>query len=101
MRKATWNYIIDVIQLVLVVLLGISSYLLWVVFPRGYFAARNTWVIIHKWSGLALGVMVAIHLVAHWKWLWRMTRRLLRGRREPERQNPSKQSPADQIDHTP
>jgi hypothetical protein len=80
MRKATWHYIIDVIQLVLAVLLGISSFLLWVIFPRGYFAARNTWVFIHKWSGLALGIMVVIHLVVHWKWLWQMTRRYLRGK---------------------
>lgn len=79
MRKATRHYIIDIIQLALAALLGISSFLLWVIFPRGYFAARDFWVTVHKWSGLALSIMVVIHLAVHWKWLWRMTRRYLQG----------------------
>lgn len=86
MRKATRHYLIDVTLIVLTLILWISSFLLWVVFPRGYFAAREIWVTVHKWSGLALSIMVVIHLVVHWKWLWQMTRRYLRRQSDVKRQ---------------
>jgi hypothetical protein len=77
MREPTRNYIIDVGMLIVALLLAISALLLWVVFPRGYFPARVLWVEIHKWSGLALTVLVMLHLVLHWPWLWTMTRQYL------------------------
>ena len=77
MHKATWHYWLDLSMGLVAVLLAISSFLLWVVFPRGYSAARTAWVLIHKWSGLALGVLVLLHVVLHWQWLARMTRREL------------------------
>jgi len=59
----------------LAVLLAVSSFLLWVVFPRGYYGARTVWVLIHKWGGFAVGVAALAHLILHWRWLVRMTRR--------------------------
>jgi hypothetical protein len=38
---------------------------------------RVFWVDLHKWGGLALGIGVLIHVLLHWKWMVRMTRRLL------------------------
>jgi hypothetical protein len=32
---------------------------------------------VHKWGGLALGVGVLLHVLLHWKWLVRKTRRYL------------------------
>jgi membrane protein implicated in regulation of membrane protease activity len=74
-RKTTRNYWLVVAQALLALLLGVSSLLLWVVFPRGYFPGRILWVNIHKWSGLALGVLVFFHAVLHWRWLIRTTQR--------------------------
>jgi len=78
MRKATRNYWLDVVMGVLALVLAVSSFLLWVVFPRGYYAARAAWVAIHKWGGLALGIAVLVHVGFHWRWLKEMTRRHLR-----------------------
>jgi hypothetical protein len=81
MRKATRNYWLDVVMGLLALVLAVSSFLLWVVFPRGYFAARAVWVAIHKWGGLALGIAVLVHVAFHWRWLKRTTRRYLGGLR--------------------
>jgi len=77
MRKATRSYWLDVVMGLLALVVAVSSFLLWVVFPRGYFAARTVWVAIHKWVGLALGGAVLVHVAFHWRWLKRMTRRYL------------------------
>ena len=77
MTKALWHYLLDVVMGILSLLTALSSFLLWVVFPRGFHAARMLWIEIHKWGGLALGVVVLVHVALHWKWLIRMTRRLL------------------------
>jgi len=75
MKKSTRNYLLDVVMGVLALIVAVSSLLLWVVFPRGFYPARTAWVFIHKWIGLALGVAVLVHVAFHWKWLVRMTRR--------------------------
>lgn len=77
MRKAMRNYWLDVVMGLLGAVLSLSSLLLWVIFPRGYYPSRVLWVAIHKWVGLALEIVVAFHLALHWGWLKRMTRRHL------------------------
>jgi len=62
----------------LAALLAISSVLLWVVFPRGFFPERAVWVEIHKWGGLALSATVVVHVAVHFRWLARTTRSYLR-----------------------
>ena len=54
----------------------LAGVLLWVVLPRGYHAARALWVEIQKWGGLAVTVIALTHVLLHWRWLLRMTRRL-------------------------
>ena len=78
MTKATWHYVLDVTLGLLSLSLTASAAFLWLVFPRGYYGVRLFWVNIHKWGGLALGIGVLIHVLLHWKWLVRMTRRSLR-----------------------
>ena len=75
MKKSTRNYWLDVVMGILALIVAVSSLLLWVVFPRGFYPARTAWVFIHKWVGLALGVAALLHVAFHWKWLVRMTRR--------------------------
>ena len=72
--KAKRHYWIDVLMGLLALVLSLSSILLWVVLPQGFFAARLLWIQIHKWVGLALGILVLVHLALHWRWLLRMTR---------------------------
>jgi hypothetical protein len=75
MRKATLSFLLSLGQALLALLVGLSSFMLWLVFPRGYFPSRHLWVGIHKWSGLALGLLVLLHVVLHRGWLVRMGRR--------------------------
>jgi len=37
-----------------------------------------TGVAIHEWLGIALGLVLVVHLTVHWDWVLRTTRRLLR-----------------------
>jgi cytochrome b subunit of formate dehydrogenase len=76
-RRAVRNYVVDVLLLVLSVLLVVSSALLWLVFPRGFYPQREAWLVVHKYAGLALTVLVLVHLVLHGGWLVRMTQRVL------------------------
>jgi hypothetical protein len=75
MDKATRNYWLDILMGLLALVLGGSSFLLWVIFPHGYYPSRLLWLTLHKWVGLALGVSVLVHLAFQWKLLVRMTRR--------------------------
>jgi hypothetical protein len=74
-RKATWHYWLDLAMGLLALLLALSAFMLWIVFPRGFFAARAVWVLIHKWSGLGVSVAALAHVALHWPWLVRMTER--------------------------
>ncbi len=71
------RYWLAVTLAIVAVLLAVSVFLLWVVFPRGYFPSRVVWVQVHKWGGLALAVGVLLHIALHWKWLLQMTRRYI------------------------
>lgn len=33
--------------------------------------SRHDWGDLHMWLGYAVCVMVVLHLVLHWRWLWR------------------------------
>jgi hypothetical protein len=37
---------------------------------------RHTWEDLHTWSGIAMLVVVAVHIPLHWKWIVNMTRRM-------------------------
>jgi len=45
---------------------------------------------VHDWSGLAMGGLVLLHVVFHWKWIVCQTKRLFGGRnsRKPSRTCP-------------
>ncbi len=79
--RAATLFIIAVVMLVLGIVLVVSSFLLWVVFPLGFYPSRLLWIEIHKWSGLALTIVVLVHVLLHWKWLWAMTKKYLAGKR--------------------
>lgn len=39
---------------------------------------RHTWDDLHTWSGVAMVMIVVIHLSLHWHWVVNMTRRMLK-----------------------
>ena len=93
MRKAPMFYWLTVTMGLLSILLAVSSLLLWVVFPRGFYPVRTLWVEIHQWGGLVLGIAALVHVAMHWSWLTRMTKRYLRLQR-PQRLQPPQRRPA-------
>ena len=38
--------------------------------------ARTTWDLVHTWAGVTLISAVVIHLVIHWKWVTKVTRKM-------------------------
>ena len=77
MKRAKLNYFIFIAQVLVILFLIVSAFLLWFAFPRGYFMTRELWVDIHKWSGVALAILVLIHVTLNWNWVVYMTKRYL------------------------
>jgi cytochrome b subunit of formate dehydrogenase len=89
-----WNLILNSLVAVSFILTALSGvYFLFV--PSGRWAAdpgllfsRTTWDLIHTWAGVTLTAAALIHLVIHWKWVTKVTRKMaqqwLPGRRFPQ-----------------
>ena len=68
----------------------VSGFVLWFILPRGggyrggswsiaeasFLWSRDTWIALHDWVGVALVVVVVLHLILHWRWIVFMTKRL-------------------------
>ena len=93
MRKTTQNYIIDVIFGLLLLLQGVTGFVLWFVLPGGYryrggaglsgggsafLFPRQDWLDIHRWLAVALLVLLALHIAIHWQWIISMTKSYFR-----------------------
>ncbi len=88
MRKATRNYLLAFIMAVFALFQGITGFILWVVLPRGYMGGRgadstfiwprDSWIVLHDWTAVALVVIVLVHVILHWGWIVRMTRSYFR-----------------------
>jgi hypothetical protein len=37
---------------------------------------RSAWIDIHDWAGVALLVIIALHVVLHWRWIVQVTKRV-------------------------
>lgn len=101
---ALYRKITNVLLDILLVLSGFaslaSSYIIWFVLPHGMGFHRSvthcvgggtgptgnpgsflgyhryTWIEIHNWTSVALGVVVLVHLALHWSWIVATTRRI-------------------------
>jgi uncharacterized membrane protein YphA (DoxX/SURF4 family) len=77
MNKATRLYIVDALLAVSFLLAGVTG----IMKMPGWFNFANSWNLplmrIHDWSGIAMAVLVGIHLAMHWKWIVAMTKRLI------------------------
>jgi len=73
---------------------AVSGLVLWKVLPGGdgggrfgngagegsFGWDRHTWLDIHDWSGVALVVIILVHVYLHRKWLWHQMTTLVRRR---------------------
>jgi uncharacterized iron-regulated membrane protein len=94
--KPRTNLAIDMLIFVLFIVVMVSGLVMWLVLGGGYqgghnpaatstflLLARNTWKDLHIWAGLAMGGMVALHLVLHLKWITCTVERLFKPARKP------------------
>jgi len=80
--RGRWNLILNSVVAISFILTAISGvYFLFV--PGGRWTAdpmflftRTTWDLIHTWAGVSLIAAVVIHLVIHWKWVTKVTRKM-------------------------
>lgn len=42
---------------------------------------KQNWVDVHNWSGIILIIVVAIHLILHWKWIVSITKSFIKKER--------------------
>lgn len=93
--RAHVNYWIFVVIGIAFVLSTLSGLVLYLGPAGGYQGGRNagygqtvlllghhTWSELHTWSSIAMAVGVLGHLILHWKWIARMTRKLFRVRKK-------------------
>ena len=40
---------------------------------------RGNWLDLHDWGAVVLVALLVVPVLLHYRWLWRQTRRLLRG----------------------
>jgi hypothetical protein len=101
MRRRTKNYInylLEVFLFASILCIVASGYILWFVLPRGagkhsilclkfgYGSFGNAWTVfgwpryawieIHSWIGVALAVIILVHIILHWKWILETTKRV-------------------------
>jgi uncharacterized iron-regulated membrane protein len=87
-RKATSNYIMAAVLLLLSLFMALSGFILWFALPHGggraaitfWSLTRDTWIDIHNRLALVLLVIVIIHLVWHRKWIVYMTKSYFRAK---------------------
>jgi hypothetical protein len=98
MTKAVKYWFLAIIMTLLGLAEAISGFILWFGFQAGtggggghghgggggtgnltfWELSKHTWIDIHDWVAIALVVMVAIHVILHWKWLVRVAGSLFR-----------------------
>jgi preprotein translocase subunit SecY len=81
--RGRWNLILNMIVALSFMLTAISGvYFLfvpggrWVADPMILFT-RTTWDLIHTWSGVVLIAAAVIHFAIHWKWVTKVTRKMI------------------------
>ena len=90
MKKATRNYLVNIVMFLLVLFEVVSGFVLWFILPQGggyrggrgltteasFLWTRETWITLHDWVGVALAIVIVLHLVLHWHWIVYMTKKL-------------------------
>jgi predicted permease len=93
MRKVTQNYVLFALLFFLGLFQALSGFIMWFILPHGgggwrggssltdavfLGLVRDTWRALHDWVAAALLVVVILHIIVHWNWIWRMTKSYFR-----------------------
>lgn len=81
--RGRWNLILNTVVAISFLFTAISGvYFLfvtdgrWAADPMVLFT-RTTWDLIHTWAGVSFIAAAVIHLAIHWKWVTKVTRKML------------------------
>ncbi len=84
-KYAQFNIILDAVaalSFLVVTLSGVALMLLQsgrsVEVVDGFILSKTTWDIIHTWSGVVMLISVILHFYIHWKWITKVTKRVVR-----------------------
>jgi hypothetical protein len=82
--RSVTNYSIDlgiIVTSIILFFTGVIKFLeIWAnLTDLSYIAAFLT--NLHDWSGLILGILVFLHVIMHWRWMWAMTKNLIKFRK--------------------
>jgi len=90
MNKAKLNYLLDAVIGLAFLLSGVTGIAFLLMGSGGYQGGRNpgfatallglsraTWSDLHTWASLVMIVGVVVHLVLHWKWIVRLTKKMM------------------------
>jgi hypothetical protein len=82
--RGRWNLILNLVVGLSFLLTALSG-VYFLFFPGGRGAAdpqilfsRTTWAVIHTWAGVILTAAAIIHFAIHWKWVVKVTAKILR-----------------------
>jgi hypothetical protein len=100
-------YVLDILLLLSALATVVSSYVVWFILPHGiglhgssahcsgcgvgstgnpeeflgWF--RYTWIDIHNWASVVLAIIIMAHILLHWNWIAKTTKRVIRHLRRP------------------
>ena len=87
MKKGFYLFALSGIMLLIGLVEAFSGFILWLALPSGagrgglstvfLGLSRHSWLDIHDYAAVALVVIVAIHMLLHWKWIVNMTKRTI------------------------
>jgi len=80
--RLTNNIILDAVIAIGFLICAISS-IVFLIYPDGgqstqtIFISRNSWDLLHTWSGVVMTIAAILHFSLHWKWVVNITEKLI------------------------
>ena len=80
--RLTYNIILDAVIAIGFLICVISS-IVFLIYPDGgqsaqtIFISRNSWDLLHTWSGVVMTIAAILHFSLHWKWVVNITEKLI------------------------
>jgi cytochrome b subunit of formate dehydrogenase len=98
MSEARRNYWVDAVIGIAFLVVALSALVFLVPTSWIDFSASTTptilgvdfgvWQTLHKWAGIVMLIGVVVHQLLHWKWIVKMTKKVLPQPRLPKREQP-------------
>ena len=102
--RLTHNILLDALVAISFIVCAISGVYFMYFAPSGstsqtFIFDGNTWDLIHTWSGIAMAIGAALHLVLHWKWITNITNKMF-GTRNKEKLEMGETQPIQVVNPT-